>query len=315
MDKRFPSKLNLCFLFVSSVSAVSMSTQQHTLPPTPPTIVQSSISATPIISQAPIVTSSVPRPQITQQQISQTQQQQQQQKHNPQHQQQYQHHPSLQQQQQQFQQSPQTMSQHMPQTPTQPEIKITHVPASTANSNDSSHHYVSSSGGPITVKTITNAGMSTITTSAPPILTSSNVVYSEQQTTTIHTSAKNQNSNKLAQEQENEQFALAWLRATFEPVSVLASRIEQQDLYKMYVTACSKIGRTGVVAQCHFPRCVRNVFGGSVGPNQIKIKQNSFSSFFYEGIRIRAQPHAVVHKGTILVSSETINELNVNRLG
>lgn len=286
-----------------------MSTQQHTLSSPPPSNVQSSISATPIISQAPIVTP-VPKPQITQQ-VSQTQQFQQQQhqqqaKQHPQ-QQQYQHHP---QQQQQIQQSPQTMSQHMPQTSTRSEIKITHVSGATTNSNDSAHHYVTSvgsAGGPITVKTITNAGMPTITTSAPPILTSSNVVYSEQQTTTIHTSAKNQNSNKLAQEQENEQFALAWLRATFEPVSVLASRIEQQDLYKMYVTACSKIGRTGVVAQCHFPRCVRNVFGGSVGPNQIKIKQNSFSSFFYEGIRIRAQPHAVVHKGTILVSLHCVN--------
>lgn len=135
-----------------------------------------------------------------------------------------------------------------------------------------------------------------------PLFNSANVVYSEQQTTTIHT-AQNQNSNKLAQEQENEQFALAWLRATFEPVSALASRIEQQDLYKMYLTACSKIGRTGVVSPYHFPRCVRNVFGGTVGPNQIKIKQNAMeiSSFFYEGIRIRAQPLAVVHKGTILV--------------
>lgn len=70
----------------------------------------------------------------------------------------------------------------------------------------------------------------------------------------------------------------------------------------MYVTACSKIGRAGVVPQCHFPRCVRNVFGASVGPNQIKIKQNSFSSFFYEGIKICAKPKAVNHKGTILVS-------------
>ena len=87
---------------------------------------------------------------------------------------------------------------------------------------------------------------------------------------------------------------------------MLTSRIEQQDLYKMYVTACSKIGRTGVVAQSQFPRCVRNVFGETVGPNQIKIKQNSFSSYFYEGIRIRAQPHAVVHKGTILVSDDLI---------
>lgn len=143
-----------------------------------------------------------------------------------------------------------------------------------------------------------------VTTSAPSLLNNVNVVYSEQQTTTIHTSASNQNSNKHAQDQENEQFALAWLRATFEPISALTSRIEQQDLYKMYLTACSKIGRTGVVSQYHFPRCVRNVFGGTVGPNQIKIKQNAMeiSSFFYEGIRIRAQPLAVVHKGTILVS-------------
>lgn len=162
---------------------------------------------------------------------------------------------------------------------------------------------VSVANTPAIVRTQTSASP-TITTAATPFLSSSNVVYSEQQTTTIHTSAQNQNQNsKLAQEQENEQFALAWLRATFEPANAQASRIEQQDLYKMYVTACSKIGRTGVVSQFHFPRCVQNVFGTSVGPNQIKIKQNTISSYFYEGIRIRAQPLAVVHKGTILVSN------------
>lgn len=147
-----------------------------------------------------------------------------------------------------------------------------------------------------------------ITTSVS-LFNSANVVFSEQQTTTIHTSsAQNQSSNNLAQDQENEQFALAWLRATFESVSTLTSRIEQQDLYKMYLTACSKIGRTGVVSQYHFPRCVRNVFNASVGPNQIKIKQNAMeiSSYFYEGIRIRAQPLAVVHKGTILVKNSLL---------
>lgn len=177
-----------------------------------------------------------------------------------------------------------------------PEIKMNQ------NTVSYSEQPTSFTSTPITMRTMTTA-CPTITTAAPTILTSSNVVYSEQQTTTIHTTAQNQNSNKLAQEQENEQFALAWLRATFEPVSAMASRIEQQDLYKMYLTACSKIGRTGVVSQFHFPRCVRNVFGGTVGPNQIKIKQNAISNFFYEGIRIRAQPLAVVHKGTILVSN------------
>lgn len=153
---------------------------------------------------------------------------------------------------------------------------------------------------PITVKTQTSASP-TITTATPTFFSSSNVVYSEQQTTTIHTSsAQNQNSLKLAQDQENEQFALAWLRATFEPASSPGSRIEQQDLYKMYSTACSKIGRTGVVSQHHYPRCVQNVFG-----NQIKVKQNTISSY-YEGIRIRAQPLAVVHKGTILVSDSIL---------
>lgn len=105
--------------------------------------------------------------------------------------------------------------------------------------------------------------------------------------------------------QENEQFALAWLRATFEPVVNNGSRIEQQDLYKMYITASSKMGRVGFVSPMHFPRIVRNVFGGTIGPNAIKVKQphNNLetTTSCYEGIRIRAKPLAVIHKGTILV--------------
>lgn len=57
--------------------------------------------------------------------------------------------------------------------------------------------------------------------------------------------------------QENEQFALAWLRATFEPAT--GCRMEQAELYKQYLTACAKIGRRGVIAPLHFPRCVRYV--------------------------------------------------------
>lgn len=55
--------------------------------------------------------------------------------------------------------------------------------------------------------------------------------------------------------QENEQFALAYLRATYEPCT--SGRIEQQELYKQYLNACAKIGRRGVIAPLHFPRCVR----------------------------------------------------------
>lgn len=121
------------------------------------------------------------------------------------------------------------------------------------------------------------------------------------------TPAATQMSLKQTQQQiaqENEQFALAWLRATFEPVMALTSRIEQSDLYKMYNTASSKIGRQSVVSMVHFPRCVRTVFGGTVGPNKIKI--SNVDTMCYEGIRIRAKPLAVVHKGTILVISSKI---------
>lgn len=55
--------------------------------------------------------------------------------------------------------------------------------------------------------------------------------------------------------QENEQFALAYLRATYEPCT--NGRIEQQELYKQYLNSCGKIGRRGVIAPLHFPRCVR----------------------------------------------------------
>ncbi|XP_059620486.1 AT-rich interactive domain-containing protein 2 [Phlebotomus argentipes] len=104
--------------------------------------------------------------------------------------------------------------------------------------------------------------------------------------------------------QENEQFALAWLRATFEPAVNLNTRIEQQELYKMYITASSKLGRRGVVSPVHFPRCVRSVFGGTVGPNPMKLEQVPSDSpqFYYEGIKIRAKPLPVVHKGMIVVS-------------
>lgn len=55
--------------------------------------------------------------------------------------------------------------------------------------------------------------------------------------------------------QENEQFALGWLRATFELAPGV--KIEQEELYKKYLSSCTKIGRRGVIAPLHFPRCVR----------------------------------------------------------
>ncbi|XP_055621879.1 AT-rich interactive domain-containing protein 2 isoform X2 [Toxorhynchites rutilus septentrionalis] len=97
------------------------------------------------------------------------------------------------------------------------------------------------------------------------------------------------------QSQENEQFAYAWLKATFETTASLASKIEQNEVYKLYLAANTKIGRKAVVPPSHFPRCVRTVFGGTVGPTQIRIEQNGTetNNFYYEGINLRAKSVAM----------------------
>jgi hypothetical protein len=109
-------------------------------------------------------------------------------------------------------------------------------------------------------------------------------------------------ASKHAQQQlvqENEQFASAWLRATLEPTQPLGSKVEQQEIYKLYITASSKIGRRGVCSPMHFPRIVRTVFGGSVGPNAQKIEQGGteITQYYYEGLKMRARPLTVVQKG------------------
>ncbi|ENN71330.1 hypothetical protein YQE_11990, partial [Dendroctonus ponderosae] len=88
--------------------------------------------------------------------------------------------------------------------------------------------------------------------------------------------------------QENEQFALAWLRATYEPCGS-GNKVDHQELYKHYISSCTKIGRRGVISPLHFPRCVRSVFGGTVGPNPMK-PANPNDPQYYEGIKVRAQP-------------------------
>lgn len=90
--------------------------------------------------------------------------------------------------------------------------------------------------------------------------------------------------------QENEQFALAWLRNNFELSPSLMVKIEEQDMYRMYVNACTKVGRKGALTQMHFPRCARSVFGGSVGPNPGNVDASSGEKppMYYCGIKPRA---------------------------
>lgn len=106
------------------------------------------------------------------------------------------------------------------------------------------------------------------------------------------------------QSQENEQFAYAWLKATFETTPSLTSRIEQGEVYKLYLSANSKIGRKAVVPQVHFPRCVRTVFGGSVGPTLIKTISHcgvESSNYFYEGVKLRPKPPQPAQKGVSMM--------------
>lgn len=91
--------------------------------------------------------------------------------------------------------------------------------------------------------------------------------------------------------QENEQFALQWIRNNFELSPSLMVKIEEHDMYRMYLNACSKIGRKGVISQVHFPRCVRSIFGGTVGPNPGNVQDPSSNEKppnYYCGIKPRA---------------------------
>ncbi|RZC36970.1 AT-rich interactive domain-containing protein 2, partial [Asbolus verrucosus] len=118
---------------------------------------------------------------------------------------------------------------------------------------------------------------------------------SPSSSTTVTTQAQTMTPQQLIQQQhahqqaihENEQFALAWLRATYEPCA--NGKVDHQELYKQYLNSCSKIGRRGVISPLHFPRCVRSVFGGTVGPNPMK-PSSANEPQYYEGIKVRAQP-------------------------
>ncbi|XP_018352043.1 PREDICTED: AT-rich interactive domain-containing protein 2 isoform X7 [Trachymyrmex septentrionalis] len=101
--------------------------------------------------------------------------------------------------------------------------------------------------------------------------------------------------------QENEQFALGWVKATFELTPGV--RIEQEELYKKYLGCCTKIGRRGVIAPLHFPRCVRSVFGNIVGPNPLKGENTGTQ--YYEGIRVRATPAPITYPSQTIAAVAT----------
>ncbi|CAG9840930.1 unnamed protein product [Diabrotica balteata] len=123
-----------------------------------------------------------------------------------------------------------------------------------------------------------------VTTTPPP---TSSVIHSTSTTMTPLQMIQQQHAHQQAIH-ENEQFALAWLRATYEPC--VAGKVDHQELYRHYLNSCSAIGRKGVISPLHFPRCVRSIFGGTVGPNPMK-PTNATDPQYYDGIKAMAHPH------------------------
>ncbi|XP_065370051.1 AT-rich interactive domain-containing protein 2 isoform X2 [Calliphora vicina] len=90
---------------------------------------------------------------------------------------------------------------------------------------------------------------------------------------------------------DDEQYALAWLGATFERTSSVESHVETQELYRMYLSHCQKSGKHSVVNHLHFPKLVRLIFTTTVGPATVRKPDGTdLPGLHYVSIRIRAQP-------------------------
>ncbi|XP_032671918.1 AT-rich interactive domain-containing protein 2 isoform X6 [Odontomachus brunneus] len=186
---------------------------------------------------------------------------------------------------------PQSTAQNAPVTPT--------VPVTTASASTSST--------PVTITTTPAPVSPAPSRPTTPATTSTK--------TATHKAAAD-SANAIQQQtahqqiiQENEQFALGWVKATFELAPGV--RIEQEELYKKYLGCCTKIGRRGVIAPLHFPRCVRSVFGNIVGPNPLKGENTGTQ--YYEGIRVRSTPAPITYPSqTAAVATNTASVQAIN---
>ncbi|CAG9782248.1 unnamed protein product [Diatraea saccharalis] len=111
--------------------------------------------------------------------------------------------------------------------------------------------------------------------------------------------------------QENEHFAQAWLRSTFEPLPPSDnSAYDAGELYRQYLACCTKLGRKGVIAPAHFPRLVRTVFGGTVGPNSVTTSSGETQQA-YVGIRSRnvaARPNQTAGPSSPILKAQLTNK-------
>ncbi|XP_067640762.1 AT-rich interactive domain-containing protein 2 [Eurosta solidaginis] len=90
---------------------------------------------------------------------------------------------------------------------------------------------------------------------------------------------------------EDEQYALGWLGATFERTAATESHIDQQELYRIYLTHCQKSGKHTFVNHVQFPKLVRLIFSNNAGPVTVRLNDGtSLPGLHYVGLRLRAQP-------------------------
>ena len=104
---------------------------------------------------------------------------------------------------------------------------------------------------------------------------------------------------------DDEQYALAWLGATFERTTNVESHIETQELYRMYLSHCQKSGKHSVVNHLHFPKLVRLIFTSTAGPATVKRPDGTdMPGLHYVSIRLRAQP-LPLQKSILSVSGQS----------
>ncbi|KAJ0172707.1 hypothetical protein K1T71_011846 [Dendrolimus kikuchii] len=88
--------------------------------------------------------------------------------------------------------------------------------------------------------------------------------------------------------QENEHLAKAWLHSAYETLPPNDnSTCDAAEVYRQYLACCTMLGKKGVIAPNHFPRLVRTVFGGTVGPNTINTVSTGETQQVYVGIRAK----------------------------
>ncbi|XP_013112828.2 AT-rich interactive domain-containing protein 2 isoform X2 [Stomoxys calcitrans] len=100
--------------------------------------------------------------------------------------------------------------------------------------------------------------------------------------------------------QDDDQFALAWLGATFERANT-ECHIEQQELYRMYLSHCQKAGKQSVLNHMQFPKLMRLIFSSAVGPAIVRRSDGTeLPGTYYISLRMRAQPLPMQQKSTLV---------------